>query len=153
MSILRSGMMAAALTLAMAGIASAEVLRFDLAKTQSCGCCVAYVKRLEARGHVVEARNLPMATLIEMKVASGIPPEMTSCHTSKVAGYTIEGHVPVEDIERLIAEAPDAIGLAVPGMPVGSPGMEYGDSRDAYDVFLIKKDGTTSVFQSYAAVE
>lgn len=153
MSILRSGMMAVALTLAMAGIASAEVLRFDLAKTQSCGCCVAYAKHLEARGHAVEARNLPMATLMEMKVASGIPPEMTSCHTSKIAGYTIEGHVPVEDIERLIAEAPDAIGLAVPGMPMGSPGMEYGDSRDAYDVFLIKKDGTTSVFQSYAAVE
>lgn len=153
MSILRSGMMAAALTLALAGVASAEVLRFDLAKTQSCGCCVAYAKHLEARGHAVETRNLPMATLMEMKVASGIPPEMTSCHTSKIAGYTIEGHVPVEDIERLIAEAPDAIGLAVPGMPTGSPGMEYGDSRDAYDVFLIKKNGTTLVFQSYAAVE
>lgn len=153
MSILQSGFAAAALTLMLAGIANAEALRFDLAKTQSCGCCIAYVKRLEARGHVVEARNLPMATLIEMKVASGIPPEMTSCHTSTVAGYTIEGHVPVEDIERLIAEAPDAIGLTVPGMPMGSPGMEYGESRDAYDVFLINKDGTTSVFRSYAAVE
>ncbi|MFH1344796.1 MAG: DUF411 domain-containing protein [Pseudomonadota bacterium] len=139
--------------LSVASIASAEALRFDLAKTQSCGCCIAYAKRLEERGHVVEPRNLPMASLMEMKVDSGIPPEMTGCHTSKVAGYTIEGHVPTEDIERLIAEAPDAIGLAVPGMPMGSPGMEYGESRDAYQVFLINKDGTTSVFNSYSAID
>lgn len=90
---------------------------------------------------------------MEMKVESGIPPEMTGCHTSKVAGFTIEGHVPIEDIERLIAEAPDAIGLAVPGMPMGSPGMEYGESRDAYQVFLINRDGTTSVFNSYPAID
>jgi len=144
---------AAGVVLSLVGIASAETLRFDLAKTQSCGCCVAYAKNIEKRGHVVEARNLPMASLMEMKVASGIPPEMTSCHTSKVAGYTIEGHVPVEDIERLIAEAPDAIGLAVPGMPMGSPGMEYGESRDAYQVFLIGRDGTTSIFNSYPAID
>lgn len=150
---IRSSIFAAGALLSVVGIASAEALRFDLAKTQSCGCCVAYVKRLEERGHVVEARNLPMASLMEMKVESGIPPEMTGCHTSKVAGYTIEGHVPSEDIERLIAEAPDAIGLAVPGMPMGSPGMEYGESRDAYQVFLINRDGTTSVFNSYPAID
>jgi hypothetical protein len=150
---IRSSIFAAGVLLSVATIASAEALRFDLAKTQSCGCCVAYAKRLEERGHVVETRNLPMATLMEMKVESGIPPEMTGCHTSKVAGYAIEGHVPTEDIERLIAEAPDAIGLAVPGMPMGSPGMEYGESRDAYQVFLINKDGTTSVFNSYSAID
>lgn len=150
---IRSSIFAAGVLISVATIASAEALRFDLAKTQSCGCCVAYAKRLEERGHVVETRNLPMATLMEMKVESGIPPEMTGCHTSKVAGYTIEGHVPTEDIERLIAEAPDAIGLAVPGMPMGSPGMEYGESRDAYQVFLINKDGTTSVFNSYSAID
>lgn len=150
---IRSSIFAVGVLFSVLGIASAETLRFDLAKTQSCGCCVAYVKRLEEGGHVVEARNLPMASLMEMKVDSGIPPEMTGCHTSKVAGYTIEGHVPTEDIERLIAEAPDAIGLAVPGMPMGSPGMEYGESRDAYQVFLINKDGTTSVFNSYSAID
>lgn len=143
-----------ALGLAVTGAAAAEALRFDLAKTQSCGCCIAYGKRLEERGYVVETRDLPMATLMELKVESGIPPAMTSCHTSKVGGYTIEGHVPIEDIERLVAAAPDdVVGLAVPGMPMGSPGMEYGESRDAYQVFLVKRDGSTSIYSSYPAVE
>lgn len=108
---------------------------------------------------ILEGRTVLDARLVDLLTSRGTlsvfvedgseashPLEMTSCHTSKIAGYTIEGHVPVEDIERLIADAPDAIGLAVPGMPMGSPGMEYGDSRNAYDVFLIKKDGATSVF-------
>jgi hypothetical protein len=143
-----------AFALAASGAAAAETLRFDLAKTQSCGCCIAYAKRLEERGHVVETRDLPMATLMELKVESGIPPAMTGCHTSKVGVYTMEGHVPIEDIERLIAAAPEGIvGLAVPGMPMGSPGMEYGESRDAYQVFLVKRDGSTSVYSSYPAIE
>lgn len=97
--------------------------------------------------------NLPMATLIELKVESGIPPEMTSCHTAKIGGYTIEGHVPVGDIERLLREKPNAVGLAVAGMPMGSPGMEYGGSRDAFDVLLINRDGTTAIFSSYSKIE
>lgn len=102
----------------------------------------------------MEAENLPMATLVQYKIENGIGPEMTSCHTAKVAGYMIEGHVPVEDIEQLVREKPDAVGLAVPGMPMGSPGNGYdGDSRDAYDVFLVKADGTTEVFASYEAIE
>jgi hypothetical protein len=151
---LKSSVTGLALALAVTGAAAAETLRFDLAKTQSCGCCVAYAKHLEERGHIVETRDLPMATLMEMKVESGIPPEMTGCHTSKVGGFTMEGHVPIEDIERLVAAAPDdVVGLAVPGMPMGSPGMEYGKSRDAYQVFLVKRDGSTSVYSSYPAIE
>lgn len=144
---------ALAFLLAFGGLASAEAQRFEVFKTQSCGCCIAWVKRLEEKGHTVDAKNLPIATLIELKVKSGIPPEMTSCHTAKIGGYTIEGHVPVGDIERLLRDKPDAVGLAVAGMPMGSPGMEYGDSREAFDVFLIKKDGATVVFNSYAAIE
>ena len=76
---------------------------------------------------------------------------MASCHTADVEGYVIEGHVPVADIRRLLDERPDAIGLAVPGMPYGSPGMGPESHREAYDVFLIRRDGTTEVFTSYAA--
>lgn len=139
--------------LAITGAASAEGLHFEVAKTESCGCCIAWIKELEAAGHQVVARNLPMSTLMQYKAENGIGDDMASCHTAKVAGYVIEGHVPVEDIERLVSERPEAVGLSVPGMPLGSPGMEYGDSRDAYDVFLVKADGTAEIFNSYDAVE
>jgi hypothetical protein len=74
---------------------------------------------------------------------------MVSCHTALIDGYVIEGHVPASDIRRLLAERPDAVGLAVPEMPLGSPGMDQGRWREAYDVFLIRNDGTTEVFSSY----
>ena len=74
---------------------------------------------------------------------------MMSCHTAKVGGYFIEGHVPVSDIKRVIAERPDALGLAVPAMPYGSPGMGPEEERDAYDVFIVRTDGSTEVFQHY----
>ena len=149
----RKNVIGAVVFLMTGGVATADALEFEVAKTQSCGCCLAWIEVLQAAGHNVESRNLPMATLLQHKVKNGIGPDMTSCHTAKVAGYTIEGHVPVEDIERLVKEKPDAIGLAVPGMPVGSPGMEYGETRDAFDVYLVKADGTTEVFNSYRAVE
>ncbi|MBO9423075.1 CopG family transcriptional regulator [Labrenzia sp. R4_2] len=76
---------------------------------------------------------------------------MASCHTALVDGYVIEGHVPATDIRRLLSERPDAIGLAVPEMPLGSPGMDQSDMREAYDVFLIRRDGSTEVFASYAS--
>lgn len=74
---------------------------------------------------------------------------MVSCHTAVVEGYVIEGHVPAADIRKLLDESPDAVGLAVPGMPIGSPGMDFGDDREAFDVFLILQDGTTEVFSTY----
>jgi Cu/Ag efflux protein CusF len=82
----------------------------------------------------------------------GVPAKLGSCHTALVAGYAIEGHVPAREIHRLLKERPQAVGLTVPGMPVGSPGMDgaiYGDRRDPYDVLLIAKDGSTQVYQSY----
>jgi len=92
------------------------------------------------------------ALLIRHKLDNGIPSNMTSCHTGEIEGYMIEGHVPTADIRRLLAERPDAVGLAVPGMPYGSPGMGPEESREAYDVFLIRKDGSTEIFSSYEAV-
>ena len=89
--------------------------------------------------------------MIRHKLDSGIPQNMASCHTGEIEGYMIEGHVPPADIRKLLAERPDAIGLAVPGMPYGSPGMGSEDEREAYEVFLIFRDGSTKVFSHYDA--
>lgn len=93
-----------------------------------------------------------MRTLLaHYKLDNGIPQAMVSCHTARVRGDMIERHVPVADIHRLLDERPDAVGLAVPGMPCGSPGMGPEEQREAYDVFLIRRDGSTGVFSHYAA--
>ena len=119
-------------------------------KTRGCGCCVAWMDRLSDAGFLLEGENMGGA-LIRLKMDRGIPVAMFSCHTATIEGYTIEGHVPHADITRLLEERPDAIGLVVPGMPIGSPGMDFGDSSDAYDVFSVKKDGSTEIFSSYPA--
>jgi hypothetical protein len=94
--------------------------------------------------------EVPVPVLMQVKRDNGITRELASCHTAIIDGYVVEGHVPRKDVERLLAERPDAIGLAVPGMPTGSPGMEIpGRAADSYDVLLVNKDGSTSVFASY----
>lgn len=87
--------------------------------------------------------------LARLKQEAGIGDKLASCHTAKIDGYVIEGHVPGPDIKRLVAEHPDAIGLAVPGMPIGAPGMEHGADVQPYDVLLVKKDGTTELFAKH----
>lgn len=134
---------------AFAGGASAETPSIHVEKSPSCGCCIAWVEHLDENGFDVTTRNLSNGALAQSKIEKGVTPELTSCHTAMVEGYVIEGHVPASDIARLLAERPDAIGLSVPGMPIGSPGMEYGDERDPYDVLLIRRDGSTEVFNSY----
>lgn len=118
-------------------------------KAPTCGCCKDWMRHLEAHGFATrghdEGNNAQRRRV-------GIPTALGSCHTALVGGYAIEGHVPAKDIQRLLRERPRAIGLAVPGMPVGSPGMDgpaYGGQRDAYDVLLVLADGSTRVFQSY----
>lgn len=120
-----------------------------VAKGTDCECCTAWVEHLRTEGFTVTEEELYGMLLINYKLDNGIPQRMTSCHTGKVDGFMIEGHVPAADIRRLLRERPDAIGLAVPGMPYGSPGMGDEASRDAYDVFLIARDGKTSVFTAY----
>ena len=120
-------------------------------KDPNCGCCSAWIEILENDGFTVTTEASGGTLLMRYKLESGIPQEMASCHTGRVDGYMIEGHVPVADIRRLLEERPDAIGLAVPGMPYGSPGMGPESEREAYDVFLIRGDGSTEVFTSYAA--
>ena len=122
-----------------------------VAKDPNCGCCGAWVDILREAGFDVTVDELGPEGLRAVKVAGGVPAEMASCHTGRVEGYVIEGHVPVADIRRLLDERPDALGLAVPGMPWGSPGMGPEDKREAYDVYLLTKDGGAEVFSSYAA--
>lgn len=126
-----------------------DLIAIDVAKTSSCGCCIAWTKRLEAEGFAPVSRNFWAGELIQHKLKLGVPETAMSCHTATVDGYVIEGHVPPADIRRLLAERPDAVGLAVPGMPLGSPGMDQSDERDAYDVLLIRRDGSTEVYASY----
>ena len=120
-------------------------------KDPNCGCCTAWIEILQREGFAVTTENSLGTALFRHKLDKGIPQDVTSCHTGEVEGYMIEGHVPVPEIRRLLAERPEAVGLAVPGMPYGSPGMGPESERDAYDVLLIRKDGTTEVFASYAA--
>ena len=118
-------------------------------KNPQCGCCNAWVEILEGDGFNVTTEDRSNSDLAVFKFESGIPKDMMSCHTAKVDGYFIEGHVPASDIKRLIADRPDALGLAVPAMPYGSPGMGPEDEREAYDVFIVRTDGATEVFQHY----
>ncbi|WP_299652768.1 DUF411 domain-containing protein [uncultured Jannaschia sp.] len=120
-------------------------------KDPNCSCCSAWIEILENDGFVVTTEASAGTLLMRYKLDNGIAQEMASCHTGRVDGYMIEGHVPVADIRRLLEERLDAIGLAVPGMPYGSPGMGPEREREAYDVFLIRGDGSTEVFTSYAA--
>ncbi len=116
-------------------------------KTPTCGCCKMWNAHLEQAGFTVKSVDLPH--LNEVKAEYGIPPALQSCHTGVVDGYVIEGHVPAEDIKRLLAEQPEAAGLTVPGMPVGSPGMEVpGQPAQPYDVLLVS-NGQTSVYASH----
>jgi hypothetical protein len=122
----------------------------DVYKSATCGCCTAWTAIMRDAGFEVTERNMSQADLDAVKVAAGLKPGQTSCHTGKINGFVIEGHVPVREVQRLLDERPDAIGLTVPDMPYGSPGMgEAGDNADPYDVLLVRRDGTTEVYQSY----
>jgi hypothetical protein len=116
-------------------------------KTESCGCCTSWVEHLRANGFEVDVRNA--ANLAPVKERAGVPSGLHSCHTAEVGGYFIEGHVPAGDLARLLADRPEARGLAVPGMPLGSPGMDYQNEHEPYDVLLVHSDGTTTVFARY----
>ena len=117
-------------------------------KSPTCGCCLAWADQMRAAGFDVEIRDVE--DLAPIKRELGVPAQSASCHTAQIAGYFVEGHVPAEDIERLLAERPDAKGLAVPGMPLGSPGMEVpSGAEQPYEVLLVGEDGTTDVFAQH----
>jgi hypothetical protein len=127
---------------------TAESLQVTVYKTPTCGCCRAWVDHLRDAGFHVETVDRDDLTMV--KSANGVPERLASCHTATVGDYVVEGHVPAEDIRRLLRERPAVAGLAVPGMPVGSPGMEVpGRPADRYDVLSFDRAGVTSVFASH----
>jgi hypothetical protein len=132
-------------------LAASEATAIHVRKDPDCGCCTAWIDILKAEGFAVTVEMMPPDQLLQFKRAQGIPETMVSCHTARAGDYLIEGHVPPADIRRLLAQTPDALGLAVPGMPRGSPGMGPEAEREAYDVHLIARDGSTSIFASYPA--
>ena len=150
---LRRGLLVALATLPLASFAQkAGKPLVEVWKDPNCGCCQDWVQHLQDHGFAVKV-NETGNNAIRAKL--GIPPKLGSCHTGLVGGYAVEGHVPAKEIRRLLKDQPQAIGLTVLGMPVGSPGMDgkiYGDRRDPYDVLLVLKNGETKVYASYNKV-
>lgn len=130
-----------------AGAATATWPPVEVFKNPSCGCCGAWVDHLTAAGFTVTVHEVPDTAVVRKQ--QGMPEKFGSCHTARVGGYVLEGHVPAADVKRLLAKRPQALGLAVPGMVTGSPGMEAGGRRDAYQVLLIDKAGRDTVFAAY----
>ena len=117
-------------------------------KHEGCGCCNVWIEHMRKAGFTVEAQNVD--DMEPIKLAAGVPPTMGSCHTAKIAGYFVEGHVPAVDIVRLLRERPEARGITVPGMPLGSPGMEHPDGIvQPYAVLLVLADGSTREFSRH----
>ena len=118
-------------------------------KDPSCGCCADWVTHMQAHGFETRVHDVGNGAA---RARLGVPLALGSCHTARVGGYAVEGHVPAVDVQRLLKDKPQAVGLAVPGMPIGSPGMDgpaYGGRQDAYDTLLVQKGGKTTVFQAH----
>ncbi|CAN5148721.1 DUF411 domain-containing protein [soil metagenome] len=136
---------------ALASPASAESVATPLTvyKDPSCGCCTKWVAHLNANGLKPVVKDY--SDMASLKDSLGVPKNLRSCHTAVAGKYVIEGHVPAADLKRLLASAPkDVVGIAVPDMPAGSPGMEMGVRKDHYDVIAFSSGGRTHVFASHA---
>ena len=134
-----------AVATAAVGLHAAEAA-ITIYKSPTCGCCTQWADHLQKNGFAV--KTVDSLDLSRVKAMSGVKPELASCHTAFVDGYVIEGHVPADDIKRLLSEHPEARGLTVPGMPAGSPGMDT-RTPEHYQVLLIDKAGNTSVFAAH----
>jgi hypothetical protein len=125
---------------------SVEPAKITVYKSPTCGCCAKWIDHLEAGGLVVEA--IDTKDMSRIKHENGVPHRLSSCHTALIDGYVIEGHVPVEDVLRLLEERPDIVGLSVPDMPIGSPGME-GPNPVRYHVLAFTKEGNSETYASH----
>ncbi|MBK1690070.1 DUF411 domain-containing protein [Rubrivivax gelatinosus] len=148
----RRELFAAALAASLPALASATTPALppvQVWKSPTCGCCGAWVTHMRQAGFAVEVHEVQ--DIDASRRLLGMPAVYGSCHTARVAGYLLEGHVPAADVRRLLVMKPVAIGLAVPGMPIGSPGMEMDGRRDAYEVLLVERSGRSRVFARYGA--
>jgi hypothetical protein len=135
----------AAALVACAG--GAPVRRIQVYRSPTCGCCGGWVDHLRGAGYEVAVTMMDDTAPLAARL--GVPDELRSCHTGETNGYFVEGHVPAADIDRLLQERPAARGIAVPGMPIGSPGMEMGNRRDPFRTFLVGRDGAVSIFAAH----
>ncbi|MFO7589169.1 MAG: DUF411 domain-containing protein [Gemmatimonadota bacterium] len=128
------------------GTTAASMPSIEVWKGPRCDCCDKWIEHLQDAGFDVKVHEV--ANVAAVKVEKGIPPQLSTCHTAEVGGYLVEGHVPADAIQRLLKEKPDVAGLAVPGMPIGSPGMEEpGRPAERYSVVSFTKDGSVAVFE------
>jgi hypothetical protein len=150
MTTFRSTMCVTAFTaLALISQAAWAAGSMEVLKSATCGCCVSWGKHMCEAGFTVTEIDLPLADLNAAKLKAGLKQGQTSCHTARIDGYVIEGHVPAREVTRLLEERPEAIELTVPDMPYGSPGMGDEADADPYDVLLVRRDGTTEVYAAY----
>lgn len=124
----------------------AETPTIKVYKSPTCGCCALWVDHMREAGFQLDVEDTD--DMIGIKLDAGLPLQLQSCHTAFVGDYVFEGHIPAEVFARFLDEAPSARGLAVPGMPIGSPGMEFGDRVDPYDVIQFDAEGNTSIYES-----
>lgn len=147
----RRSLLALAAAFAARPLAARPLPRVHVVKDPGCGCCKDWMAHIRDAGFPVSFEEMEAEALSALKSTLGLRPEHTSCHTARIEGYVIEGHVPAADVLRLLDSRPDAIGLSVPGMPWGSPGMGPESEREAYDVLLVARDGSATVFAHYPA--
>lgn len=150
--VIRTALIAvAALGMPVVSLAQDAQPAIHVVEGKGCECCVKWTEYLREQGFDVTSEERFGVLLIQHKIDRGVPADQYSCHTGEIDGYFLEGHVPAADIRRLLEERPDAAGLAVPGMPYGSPGMGPESRREAYDVMLVLKDGSSEVYNHYPA--
>jgi hypothetical protein len=143
-SFFRASLAAGATLVVTRRLAAASATRLVIYKSPTCGCCAKWVDHVKAAGFTTEVHDV--ADVEAIKTKHGVPAELFSCHTVLVEGYVVEGHVPADVITKLLKEKPKVVGIAAPGMPAGSPGMEVGTRKDPYKIIAFTKDGKTSVF-------
>ena len=140
-----------ALGVPMATLAKAKP-KIEVWKTASCGCCHDWVKHMETNGFELKVNDITDAAKSALRAQLGLAEKYGSCHTALINGYVVEGHVPAKEVRRLLKERPKALGLSVPGMTIGSPGMdgpEYKGRKDPYSVLLVQRDGSSTSYQAY----
>lgn len=129
-------------------LAASDALKITVYRDPSCSCCEGWIEHLTTQGF--QPRNVLTSNIDTLKQQYGVPNDLASCHTAVINGYVIEGHVPADEIKRLLAEQPHVTGIAVPGMVVGTPGMESGDVREPFSVFSFDEQENAEVFNQYS---
>ena len=134
---------------AIADSLSPEALQVTTFRSPTCGCCGAWIDHMKAAGF--EVTDKVTEDMEGVKREHNVPEDLSACHTAIVGGYVVEGHIPAADVQRLLMEKPNVVGITVPGMPLGSPGMESGNIKEPYEVLTFDQSGQTTVFAEHAS--